>query len=131
MIKRGSELVADILGISDATTIIREFDSPGDLGRAARQTIFSHDDSARQKFATLKIAHMIEQVITRQDAANGRLGKLEAEHDAVMSGAATGCRHLELLKTAFWKGVAITFVFPIALALILRLLGFLYFRGGK
>jgi len=106
-----------ILGIDNAQHLLRAFDEEGPTGSVARKAVADFDGVSRDRLAMIELGHAIDRVADLQASANGAFVALKTEHDLVMKGETTGCRHLEIMSKKFWKFIAISFAVPIIVAL--------------
>ena len=99
--------------------------------KAAARLVSQMEPSEIQSLATVEIAHAIDRVETQVGRTNGSLSRLKEAHDNVMSGNATGCRHLADLRISFWKFLAVTVGLPLILLVLWAILSLAYFGEGK
>lgn len=89
----------------------------------------TRDAESKERVRRLHQHHLQQRTVTAVRQINGRLIALETEHNAIMAGEKTGCRHLEQIKSGFWKFLALSLGIPLLLLVIAAILSLAYFRG--
>jgi len=115
---RASERVANILGLSEAPTLLSHLEEDGERGEVARRTVSGLDSDGRRALAMIKIADAIDSLDDTVAKQNSRIGKIERLQNEPGS---ERCRQVERAEMRFWKFVVIAFVTPIVLWLVLEL----------
>lgn len=115
-----SEKVANILGMTEAKTLLAAYEDGGRAQDIARNTVASFDGEGRRSLALIEISHVIERIEGQQTAANGKLGRLQKEHDARMMGEGRPCIFVQQAQARFWKYLVVVFVSPFLLWLLME-----------
>lgn len=110
-----SERVADILGMSDAHTILRALDEGGEPAHVARATIKGMDDQMQLKFALVQMCHAIDRTEEKRSDDRKEFDALNEAHNQAMSGQGQSCRFISDLETKFMRYLIAAFVVPILL----------------
>lgn len=123
---RTSERVADILGMSNAHTILRALDDGGESAQVARDTIRNVDDQTRLKFALVEICHAMDRTEEKRADDRAAFDELQTAHDKAMSGQGQSCRfivelgnsvkeRIDALETRFLRYVLAVLILPLVL----------------
>ncbi len=96
----------------DASSLLRALDDGGEAQRSASQTVRGLDHTARQSLAMIEIGHAVDRI-------TDIVVPLKEEHDSVMKGEGTACRHLEVQEKRFLR-YALLFVAVPTLFFIIR-----------
>lgn len=102
-----------------------------DRKRVVLQLVRDMQSDQRRKISDLSHRFTVHRIENHLNTVNGRLGKQEQRCDDVLSGEATGCRHLVNLERDAWRGLAVAMGVPILLMIIGGILAMVYFKGGK
>jgi len=78
---------------------------------------------AQERTRRIHQHHLQQQTEIQVRQLNGSLKDLRKEHDAVMSGEKVGCRHLETMRSGFWKFLAISLGVPVLLIILAAIIG--------
>lgn len=128
---RTADKITRIIGIGQVRNLLDGLDAPEEpVANSAKQWLADMDPIARQGIALIELGHTLDELVKEQRAANGGLKDLQAAHNRVMSGEGPSCRHMERMKTAFWKAFAMALAAPITVGVIVAAIIFVLTRKG-
>jgi len=125
-----TDQVLNLLDRSEAKTIIAAIDGQPDAvaDRVNRELAAKDPDHARDLVLAI-LANGIEKVLGEVKKTNGSVAKLRSEHDAVMRGEGTGCRHLANMENRALKYLLVAIAAPIVVSIIIGVAVFALTRG--
>ena len=83
--------------------------------------------SAQEKLRQAQQHYQVAEILIHLRSVTKRLARLEGEHNKVMSGVGPGCRHLELMRTSFWKFLALSIGIPLGIIILAAIISLAYF----
>ena len=108
-----TRIILEDVGHADAMPMIdAALNGPGEPRRIAQDTLRGLGVS-RIELAMIELAHASDRRDTSESETRNIAIELRRDFDEAMSGKGPPCRHIELMKTTFWRTISLTAIIPL------------------